>query len=178
MENTTSLAKLDSRLPLRRHIKAQFPQLKYKRLTETYCTDTLFASVKSLEGYTCAQLFVGKESKYTKVYGMRTESQGCDTLQDFIRDVGSPYNIHNNNSKMQTSKVWHEILRTYNITQTTTEPYSPWQNFAERRIQDIKTLSKKLLDYGGADDALWYLALNYATYMWNKLSSCRVYKLY
>ena len=67
LENTTTMAELDSRLPLRRHIKARFPQLKYKRLTETYCTDTLFASTKSLEGYTCAQLFVGKESKYTKL---------------------------------------------------------------------------------------------------------------
>ena len=64
LENTTTLARLDSRYPQRRHIKARFPQLKYKRLTETYCTDTLFASTKSLEGYTCAQLFVGKDSKY------------------------------------------------------------------------------------------------------------------
>ena len=71
---------------------------------------------------------------------------------------------------MQTSKAWQEILRKYNISQTTTEPHSPWQYLAERRIQDLKNLSKQLLDRGGADDALWYLALKYASHMWNKLA--------
>ena len=78
IENTSALAKLDTRLPLRRHLKSRYPQLKFnrKRLPETYCTDTMFASKKSIEGYTCAQLFVGKSSKYTAVYGMRLEDQG------------------------------------------------------------------------------------------------------
>ena len=85
----------------------------------------MFASKKSIEGYTCAQLFVGKSSKYTAVYGMRSEDQGTEALQDFIRDVGAPYNIHSDNSKMQTSNAWKDILRQYNISQTTTEPYHP-----------------------------------------------------
>ena len=172
LENTTQLAELDTRLPLRRHLKSRYPQLKNNRprLAETYCTDTMYASKKSIEGYTCAQLFVGKSSKYTKVYGMHQEAQGIDALQDFIRDVGAPYNIHSDNSKMQTSNAWKDVLRHYNISQTTTEPYHPQQNYAERRIQDVKALTKQMLDRAGVPGKLWYLALAYASILLNKVS--------
>ena len=101
---------------------------------------------------------------------MRSEDQGVESLQDFIRDVGATCNIHSDNSKMQTSNAWKEILRQYNISASTTEPYNPQQNYAERRIQDVKGLSKKMLDRAGAPDKLWYLALSYAACLLNKVS--------
>ena len=108
LENTTQLAKVSERLPLRRHIKARFPQLNHPRLQETYCTDTLFASTISYEGYKSAQIYVGHKSSRGQLYGMRTESAGPSTLQDFIRDVGAPYHLHNDNAKMETGKAWVE----------------------------------------------------------------------
>ena len=74
---TTQLAgTLPLRLPLCRHIKSRFPQLNQRRLAKTFATDTLFSSTPGLGGITCAQLFVGKSSHFTSVYGMRTESEG------------------------------------------------------------------------------------------------------
>ena len=48
---------------------------------------------------------------------MQNEHQGPDALKDFIRDKGAPYVIRNDNSKMQTSKVWSKILQKYNIAE-------------------------------------------------------------
>ena len=99
---TTQLAgTLPLQLPLRQHIKARFPQLNQCQLAETFATDTLFSSTPGLEGITCAQLFVGKSSHFTSVYGMWTESKGPTALQDFIREHSIPNILCNDNSKMQ-----------------------------------------------------------------------------
>ncbi|MGH7955252.1 MAG: hypothetical protein ACREOZ_04755 [Gloeomargaritales cyanobacterium] len=49
-------------IPMRRHLKTRFPALNTRRLAEPFATDTWFSKTKSIEGYTCAQLFVGMES--------------------------------------------------------------------------------------------------------------------
>ena len=46
--------------------------------------DTFFSSEKALGGYTMAQIYVGKKSTFTEVYGMKQENQMPDTLKDFI----------------------------------------------------------------------------------------------
>jgi hypothetical protein len=56
---TTQLAKNVLRLPLRQHFKSRFPSLNVRRLREPYATDTFFSSERSVDGSTCAQLYVG-----------------------------------------------------------------------------------------------------------------------
>ena len=63
-------------LPFRQHHKYRTPQLNVPRLAETFATDNLFSSEVGLGGITCAQLFVGTQSKLTKVFGMRSENEG------------------------------------------------------------------------------------------------------
>ena len=77
------------RYPLRRHVRARFPQLNRRRLTEEYATDTLFSSEQALGGLTCAQLFCGVTSHFTSLHGMKTEREGPDALEDFIRGTGA-----------------------------------------------------------------------------------------
>ena len=60
---------------------------------------------------TCAPLFVGTKSKLTKVFGMRTESEGPDALVDFIRDNGAPYALRSDNPQIQTGVSFKSILR-------------------------------------------------------------------
>ena len=86
---TTQYAKNYLCLPMRDHYKAQFPALNCKHLNEVYAMDTFFASSKALGGYMCAQLYVGKTSMLTEVFGMKTENEMKDTLQDFIRKWGA-----------------------------------------------------------------------------------------
>ena len=98
------MATESSKWPLQQHFKARYPQLNWPRLAETFCTDTFFSSTKGIGGEICAQLFVGKTSLFTKVYGMSTESQGNEALESFISDVGAPYYIHSDNAQMERSK--------------------------------------------------------------------------
>ena len=136
-------------------------------MRESYSTDTLFSSITGIGGTTCAQIFVGKESEYNRVYGMHSESQGSTALETFITEVGAPYNLHSDNAKMQTSKIWIDILRKYNISSTTTEPYHPHQNPAERKIRDLKQTTNQILDRVGAPSDLWFYALKYVSYLYN-----------
>ena len=95
----------------------------------------MFSSVSSLgDKFTCAQIFYGSKSHFTKVIGMTTESEGPEALETFIAEVGAPFHIINDNAKMETSKAWKAILRKYNISASTTEPYHPHQNRSERQI--------------------------------------------
>ena len=84
LEATTQLAQNHVRLPMRMHFKSRFPALNVRRLREVFATDTFFSSEKALGGYTCAQLYVGKSSTFTEIYGMKHEHQMPETLQDFI----------------------------------------------------------------------------------------------
>ena len=102
--HTTQLATNWIKLPMQRHFKSRFPQLNCPRLQETYSTDTFFSSVKDIGGETCAQLYVGNSSMFTKVYGMAMESQGNQTLEDFIAEIGASYHIHSDNAQMEQSK--------------------------------------------------------------------------
>ncbi len=68
-------------------------------LGELYATDTTFANVKSYEGYNAAQVFGDRKSGRKMVYGLRSESQAHQALEDFIKEVGVPYCIHSDNAK-------------------------------------------------------------------------------
>ena len=77
------MAKNYLQLPLKKHFKSRFPVLNRPRLGEIYCTDTFFFSSPSVGGINCAQVFVGKSSNFGQIYGMKSESQGSETLEDF-----------------------------------------------------------------------------------------------
>ena len=171
LKNTTNLAKNFLRLPLRRHFKSRYPQLNRNRLQETYCTDTFFSSVDGIGGISCMQIFCGEKSLFTKAYSMTTESQGPDKLEEFIADVGAPYKLKSDNSQMQTSEAWRAILRKYNIAFGTTEPQHPWQNKCERRIQDVKSFTNRIMDHTKTPDFLWNYCVNYVIYLMNHTSS-------
>ena len=129
---TTQLGMRHGQLPIKRRYKPMHNQLRYRRLRTTLYTDTWFSKRKSVWGNTCQQLFVDGGAGLNHLYSMKKESQGPDGLVDFIKTRGIPAQIHSDNAKMETGTKWGEIVNEFWIKQTTTEPYSPWQNDAER----------------------------------------------
>jgi hypothetical protein len=82
---TTQLAKsIPIHYPFREHYKSRTPALNWHCLQEKFATDTLFASTPALGGITCAQIYTGLTSHCTAAYGMTSESQGPETLEDFV----------------------------------------------------------------------------------------------
>ena len=55
------------------------------------------------------------------------------------------------NVKAETSKAVREILRQYMIHDHQSEPYYQNQNYAERRIQEVKAMVATLMDRTGTD---------------------------
>ena len=160
----------DAVAPLKRHYKSRFPALNRSRLQEMFCTDTYFGSKTALGGYTCAQIYYGTKSKLVVVYPMISESQGPQTLEDFCRNQGAPIKIKNDRAKMETGKGWTQICRTFNIEQCTTEAHHPWQNEAERQIQEVKRMVNTIMDRTGAPTNLWMLCTLYSVYILNRIA--------
>ena len=116
-----------------------------RRFNEKYATDTWFSSVTSYEGYNCAQIFHGVNSKFTSYYGMQSESNEPDALLDFFRQEGVPISIIRDNSRMQTSTMWQDYCRRFWVKDEAIEPYRKQQNPAEREMNWQKEKIKRLM---------------------------------
>ena len=88
--------------------------------------------------------------------------------------MGAPLNIHNDNSKMQTSKAWNELTNLYNIATSTTEPYHPQQNPAEQRIQTIKARTRAVMDATGAPPSVWLYCVHYVVDILNMTAHAKL----
>jgi len=87
---TTQFARNAYRLPFRKHFKSHFPALNVHHWQEPVATDTVYADTPAIDdGATCAQIFVGRESLVTDVYGMKTDKEFINTLEDNIRRRGA-----------------------------------------------------------------------------------------
>jgi hypothetical protein len=69
------------------------------------------------------------DSHRIDVYGLRTESDGPDAYDDFLRHQGVPMAFRSDNTKMQTlSAKLNAKFRDHLIVVETTKPHHPQQN--------------------------------------------------
>ena len=88
LRHNTMAGRLSRSVPMRKHYKSSNPLLARNRLREGCATDTIFSKVTSFEGYNCAQRFVGIDSKYRYIHGMKSEKHGPEAMLDFFRQEG------------------------------------------------------------------------------------------
>ena len=76
--------------PLHRCYRVDHLNLHRRRLDDTFYMDTLFSKVKSLNGYTCAQLITN--GTFTRIYPMESKASRniAQVLTEFADDVGIP----------------------------------------------------------------------------------------
>ena len=132
--------------------------LRYRRLRATFYTDTLFSKVTSIKGNRCAQLYCS--GNFVKVLPMKAKSHVGQSLQDFADDIGVMDELVCDGAKEETGPrtEFMKTVRHLRIKLRQTEPYSPWQNDAERKIGDVKkrwrhkmvqrNIPQRLWDYG------------------------------
>jgi hypothetical protein len=118
-----------------------------------------------------AQIYAGKRSPKLVAYGMTNESQMPNTLEDLIREHGAPNCLFSNNAKVQISARVRDILRLYKIKDFQCETEHQNQNFAERKVGDVKRLSSAIMDRTGTSAAFWLLCLFYVVFLLNHMSS-------
>jgi hypothetical protein len=90
------------------------------------------------------QLFAGMTSSYLFGVPMRSEKDVSSSLEDLIRKVGTPIGLFSDNAKSELSRAVKDILRMYCIKDAQSEPGYQNQNYAERRIQDVKRISNSI----------------------------------
>jgi hypothetical protein len=167
-EQTTQYARMPHGTILKKHYKSPFPALNVQRRDEPVATDTVFSDTPAIDGgETCAQIFVGTETLVTDVYGMKTEKQFVNTLEDNIRERGAMSRLLSDRAQVEISARVVGILRALHIGQWQSEPHQQHQNPCERRYQTLKTMTNTLLDRSGSPGYTWLLCLMYVSVLLN-----------
>jgi hypothetical protein len=167
-EHTTQYARLPSGTLLKRSFKSPNPALNVTRRSESVACDIVYADVSAInDGSIAAVIFVGSDTQVTDVYGIKTDKQFVNTLEDNITDRGAPNKLISDSAQVIIGNKVQDILRTLCIGNWQSEPYQQHQNAAERRYQTVKTTANRLLDRTGAPAKTWLLCLQYVCYLLN-----------
>ena len=142
---------------LTRRRKANRSRLDYIRLNgylADFASDTFFSNVVSLRGNTCVQLFANK-GNYVKPYPMKSKSEAGEALSRFLVEVGLPNSLLTDGALELKKSRWGKLCRKHGITQRTTEPHCPWQNWAEPNGGAAKRAVRHLLRTTNSPVRLW-----------------------
>ena len=149
---------------LTRRFRTDKAHLRYRQLSTRhgrFYVDTLLSKVKSIRGFTCANLYTN-DIGFRKLFPMEKESETPQSLQSFITLVGLPPAIHADNAKVFVQGDFSRKCKKYDIRQSFTEPHSPWMNRAETGIREIKSYGRKIMQREQAPLRLWCFAYEYA----------------
>ena len=168
-EATTQYARTNiGGLQLKKTFKTPFPACNIHRRNEAVATDTIYSDTPAIDdGSKIAQLYVGRDTLVTDVFGIKTEKQFVNTLEDNIRKRGAMDKLISDRAQVEISGRVLDILRSYVIDSWQSEPHYQHQNFAERRYSTVKPLVNVLLNLTGAPAYCWLLALVYVCFVLN-----------
>ena len=144
---------------LTRRFKMDKAHMRYKKLSThegSFYVDTLFTKVKSIRGYTCGNLYITALG-FKKFFPMESKTglECSGSLQTLIHLVGIPPSLHSDNAPEFVQGNFRIHCRQYNIQQTATEPYSPWQNQGEAGIHKVKSYVSKMMERHQVPLHLW-----------------------
>jgi hypothetical protein len=169
---TTQYAHIPMTTHLRKHYKSPNPAMNVHRRNEDIATDTVFLDTPAIDdGSMCAQIYVGMESQVCDVYGMKTDGQFVNTLQDNIRQRGAPTRLISDRAQAKISNKVKDILRALIIGAWQSKPHQQHQNPAERKYQTLKRMVNTLIDHTCSPGYTWLLALMYVCFVPNNTAS-------
>ena len=125
---------------LSRRFRTDLFQKRYRRMGgwfSRFYTDTLFFKTKTLDLFTCAQVY-GNRAKFCKLYPMVAKSDAHETLSTLVHEIGIPSEIHSDGAKEVALGKYRKMMTKYQIFHSMSEPYSPWENYAEDCIRILK----------------------------------------
>jgi len=169
---TTQYARNAYHLPFRKHFKSRFPALNVHWCQEPVATDTVYADTPAIDdGSTCAQIFVDRESLVTDIYGMKTDKEFVNTLEDNICHHGAMDKLISDRAQVETSKKVQDILHALIIEDWQSEPHHQHQNFAENCWQTVKMYCNNVLNCTGTPAFTWLLCLLWVSFVLNHLAT-------
>ncbi len=173
LQNTTQFARTITHFPMQDHHKSRFPWDNRQRLQEDVAMDTYFCDV-GIDGYECAQLFVGLVSTMINVYPMTSKASIniVQAYKDFMRYEGVPVCLHRDYSPEQKIQALVDLNRDYMVRDSFAEPYHLNQNPAEALgVKVIKTAARMIMNRTGAKTSVWLFAHKYVADIHNHCAS-------
>ena len=151
---TTQLGVRVLKHPAQRRFRTVMPHLRYPRLKGTWYADTLFFTTKSVRGFKCAHL-IGNGLGLSKFMPLESKADAHLSLTSFIHQNGIMENLVVDGDPTMAYKEWQKTIREFRVNQTTTEPYSPWQNRAELDVREVKRAVRRFKKRSGSPRRLW-----------------------
>jgi len=124
----------------------------------------MFASTVSRRGNKCAQIF-GTDFGWARAYPMRRKGEAHEALSLMFQREGVPPRMVMDGSKEQTLGRFRSKLVDACCERRTIEPYSPWQNAAEREIKELKKGAGRKMLQTKTPRRLWDDCLEYEAYV-------------
>ena len=154
LDATTQLGIRQRTADLVRRFKTNDRALRYNRLNVEMYTDTAKAGVKSHDQMLYIQVYA-THGGWVKAYPMATKADTVHTLQDLLKEVGVPAKLILDNSLEQTKGDFRKMARDAGIRIVQTEPHSPWQNYAESAIRELKKATRRRMARTRTPEVLW-----------------------
>ena len=131
-----------------------------------FYTDTLFFKTKTVDMFTCAQIF-GNRAKFCKIYPLPSKSEAHEALSAFVHDIGIPGEIHSDGAKEIAQGKFRKMMSKFGIFHSMTELYSPWENYAKDCIRVLKNTARYFMQSTRTPIRLLDHALMYAAELRN-----------
>ena len=127
-ENTTQYARIPCGTLLKRTFKSPNPALNVTRRNEPVACDIVYADTPAInDGSTSAVIFVGVDTQVTDVYGIKTDKQFVNTLEDNIIQRGAPNKLISDRAQVLVSNKIVDILCTLCIASWQSESHQQQQ---------------------------------------------------
>jgi hypothetical protein len=108
---TTQMARIPMSNVLCTWFKSPNPAINVPWCNEDLATDTFYSDTPAIDnGATMGQFFCGTTTLACDVYGMKTEKQFPDTLEDNIRKRGAPTRLLSDHAAVKTSARVKDML--------------------------------------------------------------------
>jgi hypothetical protein len=136
--------------------------MRFPSLVFTLYSDTLFSHIRSVRGFSCAQIFTDGHG-FVRVYPMKSKSEAHHALMRFIHYVGVPKDLLTDQAPEEMCSEWGQIVKKYRIWQKTTKAHPPpWQNHAEAEIRWLKKITRRALRAQSTPVEFWCYAMEWA----------------
>jgi hypothetical protein len=167
-EHTTQYERLPTGTMLKEAFRSPHPALNVYHRNKDVACDIVYSDIPAIfDGSTTAVIFFGTSSKVADVHGIKRDNRFANTLEDTIIQRGAPNCLLSDRGQAIISHKVKDILRTFCIGKWQSEPHHHHQNPAERRYQNVKNATNRILDRTGAPAHLWLLCLHYVYYLLN-----------
>jgi hypothetical protein len=137
-----------------RRFRTNDRSLRYRRLKTNVFTDTMFSSVPSSRGNTCAQIYCN-DLQWTAIYPMKSKKEAHLSLSSFMSTHGAPDFLISDGAKEMTQGDFRRKAREAGVHCKEVEPYSPWSNMAEAGIRELKRATRRAMLKRPSPKDLW-----------------------